>query len=93
MPYPNFMKSLSLVASHADVLRGASSVPAPRGAGTRDEPLRTFAWEAMFLGEAKREAIDMKSYKNISFSVNIGFVLSLVLKGRVFVTRKWPSSR
>ena len=43
------------VASHADVLRGSSRVPAPpmsehlskvRGAGTRDEPLRTSAWEA-----------------------------------------------
>ena len=29
------------LASHADVLRGSSRVPAPRGAGTRDEPLRT----------------------------------------------------
>ena len=35
------------VASHADVLRGSSRVPAPRGAGTRDEPLRMSAWEAM----------------------------------------------
>ena len=32
------------LASHADVLRGSSRVPAPR---TRDEPLRTSAWEAM----------------------------------------------
>ena len=31
-----------LVASHADVLRGLSRV---RGAGTRNEPLKTFAWE------------------------------------------------
>ena len=30
------------VASYADVLRG----PAPRGAGTRDEPIRSSAWEA-----------------------------------------------
>ena len=30
------------LASHADVLRGS------RGAGTRGEPLRTSAWEAMF---------------------------------------------
>ena len=36
----------STVASHADVLRGSSRVPAPRGAGTRDEPLRTSAGEA-----------------------------------------------
>ena len=43
------------VASHADVLRGSSRVPAPplsehlskvRGAGTGDEPLRTSAWKA-----------------------------------------------
>ena len=32
------------LASHADVLRGSSRVPAPfGGAGTRDEPLRPFA--------------------------------------------------
>ena len=30
------------LASHADVLRGSC------GAGTRGEPLRTSAWEAMF---------------------------------------------
>ena len=41
------------IASHAEVLRASSRVPAPRtsadvrGAGTRDEPLRTSAWEAM----------------------------------------------
>jgi len=34
------------VASHADVLRGSSLVSAPRGQGTRDEPLRMSAWEA-----------------------------------------------
>ena len=47
-----------LVASHEDVLRVSSPVPAPRtldkcslsgGAGTRDEPLRTSAWEATCL--------------------------------------------
>ena len=32
------------LASHADVLRGSSRVPAPLG--TRDEPLKTSAWEA-----------------------------------------------
>ena len=38
-----------LLASHADVFRRSSRVPAPltfSGAGTRDEPLRTPAWEA-----------------------------------------------
>ena len=38
-----------MLASCADVLRGSSRVPAPRtvrGARTRDEPLRTSAWEA-----------------------------------------------
>ena len=29
------------MASHADDLRGSLRVPSPRGAGTRDEPLRT----------------------------------------------------
>ena len=33
------------IASH-DVLRGSLRVPAFRGTGTRDEPLRTSAWEA-----------------------------------------------
>ena len=79
MPYPNFKKSLFLVASHADVLRGSSRVPAPRGAGTR-----------LFPGEAKREAIDIKSCKKNSFSVNIGFVIRIVLKIRVFGTWKLP---
>ena len=38
----------NFVAYHADVLRGSSLVPATdvRGAGTRDEPLRTSAREA-----------------------------------------------
>ena len=36
--------AVGMLASHADVLRGSSRVP--RGAGTRDEPLRTSAWEA-----------------------------------------------
>ena len=35
------------VASHGDVLRGSSRVPASlSGPGTRDEPLRTSAWDA-----------------------------------------------
>ena len=33
-----FVTVSASVASHADVLRGSSRVPAPRGAGTRDEP-------------------------------------------------------
>ena len=36
--------SQSPLASHADVFKGSSRVPS--GAGTRDEPLRTSAWEA-----------------------------------------------
>ena len=33
-------QGIDSIASHADVLRGSSRVPAPRtGAGTRDEPL------------------------------------------------------
>ena len=35
--------SLRYVASHSNVLRGSSRVPA----GTRDEPLRKSAWEAV----------------------------------------------
>ena len=37
--------SVLIVASHADVLRGSSCVPA----GTRDEPLRTSAWGATLI--------------------------------------------
>ena len=41
---------MSGLASHADVLTGSSrnhsSPTNVRGVGTRDEPLRTFAWEA-----------------------------------------------
>ena len=40
--------SVLIVASHADVLRGSSSVPQVP-AGTRDEPLRTSAWEATLI--------------------------------------------
>ena len=40
-------QGIDSIASHADVLRGSSRVPAPRtGAGTRDKPIRTSAWEA-----------------------------------------------
>ena len=52
------------LASYADVLRGSSRVPAPRGAGTRDEPLRTSAWEAMnhpnvrHIGSVIRDSLD-----------------------------------
>ena len=39
------------VASHTAVLRGSSRVPAQlSGAGTRDEPVRTSAWEVSFSG-------------------------------------------
>ena len=44
------------LASHADVLRGSSRVPA--GAGTRDEPLRTSAWEASFCRVDSETAFD-----------------------------------
>ena len=41
---------LVILASHADVLRGSSCVPAPISrAGTRDEPLRTSVWEAIVI--------------------------------------------
>ena len=39
-----FALSQSPLASHSDVFRGSSRVPS--GVGTRDEPLRTSAWEA-----------------------------------------------
>ena len=35
-----------MLASHADVLTGSSRNHSSRGVGTRDEPPRTFAWEA-----------------------------------------------
>ena len=46
-------------------------------------------------GEAKCEAIDMKMIFNYDANKthfhNKGFALSLVLKVRVFGTRKWPN--
>ena len=42
-----FALSQSPLASHSDVFRGSSRVPS--GVGTRDEPLRTSAWEAKSL--------------------------------------------
>ena len=48
----------------------------------------------MFQSEAKCEAIDMKmSFYFHAHKTNFhkkGFVLSFVLKERVFVTQKWP---
>ena len=43
------------IASHADVLRGSPRVPAllTSGAGTRDEPLRTSAWEANYKDQSE----------------------------------------
>ena len=35
-----------MLASHADILTGSSRNHSSRGVGTRDEPPRTFAWEA-----------------------------------------------
>ena len=35
-----------MLASHADVLTGSSRNHSSCGVGTRDEPLRTFVWEA-----------------------------------------------
>ena len=40
------------LASHAEVLRGSSRVPVS-GAGTRDEPLRTSSWEAIYFHAVK----------------------------------------
>ena len=42
------------VASHADILRGSSRVPAPHEAGTRDEPLRMSAGR-LLLNPARRK--------------------------------------
>ena len=51
------------VVFHADVLRGSSRLPAPR---TRDEPLRTSAWEAnvgaVFNNSIELEREIFKSY-------------------------------
>ena len=42
------------LASHTDVLRGSARVPA---AGTRDEPLRTSGWEAMYEMEKRSDDV------------------------------------
>ena len=51
------------LASHADVLRGSSRVPAPRVEGTRDEPLRTSAWEAT-VKQAYADGVLIVEYEN-----------------------------
>ena len=51
------------LASDADVLRGLSRIPAPLGAGTRDEPQRTSAWEAT-VKEAYVESVLIVGYVN-----------------------------
>ena len=64
-----------LVASHADVLKGSSRVSAPRtldkcsliGAGTRDKPLRTSAWEVTCL-----DVLNPKSQVNTSERMFVG---------------------
>ena len=52
---PNVPLSVQLLASHADVLRGSSRVSFV-GKETRDEPLRTSAWEAMQLSTQAAQA-------------------------------------
>ena len=67
------IKFASNLASHADVLRGPSRVPAQRtvrGVGTRDEPLRTSEWEAISnplstVQKFKRQAVPDLSAKNV----------------------------
>ena len=39
-PFNEFVQTRGFIASHADVLRGSSRVPAPRGEGMRDEPTK-----------------------------------------------------
>ena len=43
------------VASQADAVMGSSRVPSSRGKGTRDEPLRPSAWEAIVPGVPSEE--------------------------------------
>ena len=52
------------IASHADVLRGSSRVPA----GMRDEPLRTSAWEANLNTNPKRFFVDMEAEFQIAYN-------------------------
>ena len=67
-------KARPLVASHADVLRGSSRVPAV--AGTRDEPLRTSAWEARPLGQTSNiiRRIKFRAAKTESFGQQDFFI-------------------
>ena len=43
------------VASQEDAVMGSSRVPSSRGKGTRDEPLRATAWEAIVPGVPSEE--------------------------------------
>ena len=48
------------IASHADVLRGSSRVPAKV---TRDEPLRTSAWEAMSQSNSAHDRLGLNYWR------------------------------
>ena len=69
------------VASHADVLRDSSRVPVPltlksadiSGAGIRDEPLRTSAWEAMQKGISCKFTYQLQKYFPYPLSINCMF--------------------
>ena len=76
------------VASHADVLTGSSrNLSSPRGVGTRDEPLRTFAWEANRAGYIPFTFFKIR--KNLRNKIIMVCQFKCNVADRKLVTIKW----
>ena len=80
-------RAYNWLASHPDVLRGSSHV---RGAGTRDEPLRSSAWEAnnwcrSYLS-ARRHPVCINGKESSSACVNHGVPQRSILGPLFFIS-------
>ena len=80
--FPGAKGIVFLIASPADILRGASRVPAPSGAGTRDTPVRMSAGVAICL---------TSTFRNFGHVLQQLYVFPLLVVSHVFVSlRKAP---
>ena len=80
--FPGAKGIVFLIASPADILRGASRVPAPSGAGTRDTPVRMSAGVAICL---------TSTFRNVGHVLQQLYVFPLLVVSHVFVSsRKAP---
>ena len=74
-----------ILASHANVLRGSSRVPTPRGGERlRDESVRTSAWEATLISDSTRLSLIRQEvftiFGGLCFSYFLSKMLRLLLK-------------